>query len=347
LHVYRCNKHISALDPNPKSEPHIVRVRTSIIDPIVWEDCCRVFERLELIRDVIKASIEQSVKNMLEDTKGHDIVTALQEEIIYAMQERSKHQEGSYYYNLITQDIRKKEEDLQRCEEELAKSHDVARLSGSFQKSVINFLDFLNTMKGRYKDASFQEKRNALDVLSVRAYVSRDTAIRQQYPIIKTSKTWLSVSEASTLTGIHPNSLRSAIKAGKLEIEQKAIPHTIIHRDEIRRFINTERQIARLAKYEDEWFTVYKLTATVGISNHQDIHEAIEQGRLKAETKDFTQTYIHRDELNRFLQESPIRQRDVIENITPEIKITYSPIFTGVQAPKDASMLCIMRVWRG
>jgi membrane glycosyltransferase len=135
-----------ALDPNPNSEPHIVRVRTSIVDPIVWEDCCRVFERLELIQDVIKASIEQSVQNLLEDTKGNDMITALQEEIIYAMRERDKHPEGSYYYNLIAQDIRKKEGELQRCEEEFAKSHDVARLSGSFQESVMNFLEFLNTM---------------------------------------------------------------------------------------------------------------------------------------------------------------------------------------------------------
>jgi len=84
---------------------------------------------------------------------------------------------------------------------------------------------------------------------------------------------------------------------------------------------------------------VYKLTATVGISNHQDIHQAIERGELKAETKDFMQTYIHRDELNRFLQESPIRQRQEMENIQPEIKITYSPLFTGVHASKDAQQI--------
>jgi hypothetical protein len=129
------------------------------------------------------------------------------------------------------------------------------------------------------------------------------------------------------------------MKAGKLKTEQKAISHTVIHRDEIRRFIKTERQSSRLAKYDDEWFTVSKLTATVGISNHHDIHEAIEQGRLKAETKDVMQTYIHRDELNRFLQESPIRQRQVMEQITPEIKITYTPLFTGVQAYKDAQQV--------
>jgi len=339
LPVYRCNKHISALDPNPKSEPHIVRVRTSVIDPIVWADCCRVFERLDAIQDVIQASIDQLAQNMLEDTHGAALIMDLEGQITYDRQERDKHPEGSYYYTLISKEIREKEEKLQRCKEEFVLSRERMKRSGSFQKSMTGFLDFLNTMRGRYHEATFQEMRNALDVLGVRASVNRDTTLRPEWPTIKTRKTWLSVSEVSRLTGIHPNTLRSSINTGKLKTEQKAISHTVIHREEIQRFIKTERQIFRLAKYEDEWFTVYKLTATVGISNHQDIHEAIEQGRLKAETKDFLQTYIHRDELNRFLQESPIRQREIMENITPEIKITYSPIFTGVQAPKDAQQV--------
>jgi RNA-splicing ligase RtcB len=83
---------------------------------------------------------------------------------------------------------------------------------------------------------------------------------------------------------------------------------------------------------------VYKLTATVGISNHHDIHQAIAQGRLKAETRDELQTYIHRDELNRFLRESPIKLRSLVEDVSERIEITYSPLFvaTGVQASKDA-----------
>jgi hypothetical protein len=43
--------------------------------------------------------------------------------------------------------------------------------SGSFQDSMTGFLDFLNTMRGRYHEATPQEMRNALDVLGVRAYV--------------------------------------------------------------------------------------------------------------------------------------------------------------------------------
>lgn len=52
-------------------------------------------------------------------------------------------------------------------------------------------------------------------------------------------------------------------------------------------------------------------------------------------------TYIHRDELNRFLRESPIKLRSLVEDVTKRIEITYSPLFvgTGVQASKDAQQV--------
>ncbi len=332
--MYRCNKHMSIYDT--PHEPHIQRIRTEYLDPVVWEDCCRVFERLSLIQDVLERSIEQSIQNMLEDTRGREMIDALQEELAFALAERNKHPENSYYYKLINQDVIQKEQQLHKCEEEFAHSQNVVKLSGIYRTSIMGFLDFLNTMRGRYHEATFQKKRNALEVLGVRVYASRDTTIRPEWPEIKTRKAWLTVSEVSKLTEINEGTLRSAINAGRLKAEQKAIPHTVIHRDEIARFFTRERQVSRLAKYDDEWFTVYRLTATVGISNHQDIHEAIERGELKAETHDFMQVYIHRDELNRFLQESPVRLRELMESIQPDIKIMYSPLFTGVHASKDA-----------
>ncbi len=335
--MYRCNKHMSIYDTS--REPHIQRIRTEYLDPVVWADCCRVFERLRLIQDVLERSIEQSLQNMLEDTRGREMIDALQQELAFALAERNKHPEGSYYYNLINQDVIQKEQKLRKCEEEFAHSQDVLKLSGIYRTSIMGFLDFLNTMQGRYNEATFQKKRNALEVLGVRVYASRDTTIRPEWPVIETPQEWLTVSEVSKLTNIHENTLRSAINGGRLKAEHKAISHTVIHRDEIARFFTRERQVARLAKYDDEWFTVYRLTATVGISNHQDIHEAIERGELKAETHDFMQATIHRDELNRFLQASPIRLRELMESIQPDIKIMYSPLFTGVQASEDAQQV--------
>jgi hypothetical protein len=164
-----------------------------------------------------------------------------------------------------------------------------------------------------------------------------------EIPIIQVESEaeWLSVAEASALTDIHPNSLRASILAGKLKTEQKIVPHPILHRDEIKRFFNSGRQLERLARYEDEWFAVYRLTAVVGISNHQDIHQAIAEGRLKAEIRNEAQTYIHRDELNRFLRETPIKSRSLVEDVTERIEITYSPLFvgTGVGVSKDAQQV--------
>ena len=43
-------------------------------------------------------------------------------------------------------------------------------------------------------------------------------------------------------------------------------------------------------------------------------------------------TYVHRDELNRFLPTLKLRPRRVHEDAQPRIGVTYSPIFTGVQS---------------
>ncbi|HLZ56625.1 MAG TPA: hypothetical protein VKR06_06730 [Ktedonosporobacter sp.] len=36
---------------------------------------------------------------------------------------------------------------------------------------MLGFLDFLNVMRGKYHKATFQEKRNALEVLGVKVYI--------------------------------------------------------------------------------------------------------------------------------------------------------------------------------
>jgi site-specific DNA recombinase len=340
LSVYRCTKHISIYDANPRQcEPHIQRIRTSLLDPVVWEDCCHLFERLDLIQARIEEEISNSVNDLLEDTTGREQIAALKLAIEHARQEYAT-QQNEYLRSLIAQDIQTKTEQLQRFEEECKAASSIAALTATYQKRVLEFIEFVNVMRGRYHEATFQEKRNALDVLGVRVHVHSS---KLEIPIIQVESEaeWLSVAEASTLTEIHPNSLRASILAGKLKTEQRIVFYPILHRDEIKRFFNSERQLERLARYEDEWFAVYKLTAIVGISNHHDIHQAIEQGRLKAEMRNEAQTYIHRDELNRFLRETPIKSRSLVEDVTERIEITYSPLFvgTGVGASKDAQQV--------
>jgi predicted site-specific integrase-resolvase len=95
-----------------------------------------------------------------------------------------------------------------------------------------------------------------------------------------------------------------------------------------------------LDAYDDEWFTIHKLR-TMKLASYPAIQRAIESGALPAHTRQVDRTVIHRDELNRFLRESPIKSRSLLEDITERIDISYSPLFvgTGVQTSKDAQQV--------
>ncbi|MFL5703347.1 MAG: recombinase family protein [Ktedonobacteraceae bacterium] len=260
---YACNHNNNKYDACP--DP--VLIRTQGIDRMVWEECCRVFERLDLIRDTIERSIEQSLQTMLEDSTGRQLAVQLSEEIAFAKQERDRHAEGSYYYGLITQDIREKEDRLRKYEEEYEESRQVVKLSDIYRKSIIGFLDFLNTMQGRYHEATFQEKRNALNVLGVKVYIRADVQDESGIRTIEGGQQWLTIREAEEATDIKSRTLNDYIHAGKLEVHRNVSPMVV-----------------------------------------------------------------HRDELNRFLHESPVRTRSERGNIRPRVEITYTPMFTGVQS---------------
>jgi site-specific DNA recombinase len=311
--------------------PDLTVIRTSRVDVLVWNDCCRVFERLEIIRDTIERNIEQSLQTMLEDTRGKQLVVQLEQEITYAYQERAKHAEGSYYYNLISQDIREKEDRMRRYKEEYTESRDIVKLSDVYRNSILGFLNFLNTMKGKYHEATFQEKRNALDVLGAKVYVHPDTEEAPSRPLIETDQEWLTVSEASAMTGIHKNTLYYHIRAGELIAQRRNVPLTVIRRKEVIKFLEATRRTVDLEQYPDEWFTINKLV-TSKIANYSTIHHAIQLGNVQTQIMDVTRPFVHRDELNRFLVVSPVRPKSVRENIQPRIEITYTPIFTGVQS---------------
>ncbi len=300
----------------------------------MWDDCCRVFERLDLIRDTIERNIQASLQDMLENTQGKLLVAELEAEITYAEAERAKHPEGSYYHKLISQDIRDKEERLRKYEAEYTESWDIVKLSDVYQKSILGFLNFLNTMKGKYHEATFKEKRNALDVLGVKVYVHPDTDEAPARPLIEADQEWLTVPEASVLSGIHKNTLFYHIGAGELVAQRRNVPLTVIRREEVIRFLEATRRSVDLDQYPDEWFTINKLV-TAKIANYSTIHHAIRLGEVQTQLMDVTRPFIHRDELNRFLVVSPVRPKSVRENIQPRIEITYTPIFTGVQSSSD------------
>lgn len=114
--------------------PDLTVIRTMRVEALVWDDCCRVFECLDLIRDTIESNIQASLQNMLENTQGKLLVADLKADIAYAKQERAKHHEGSYYYNLISQDVHEKEDRLRKYEAEYSESRDIVKLSEVYQR---------------------------------------------------------------------------------------------------------------------------------------------------------------------------------------------------------------------
>jgi hypothetical protein len=137
----------------------------------VWEECCRLFRRLEVLQAVLEQEITKATTSLLEDTKGLEQILALKTEIAFAKQEQSRYEAESYYYGLISRDIQAKEAHLQKFEEEQALSTGIAQATEVYKARTLDFLKFLNTMRGSYAEADFKEKRNAIDVLGVRVEI--------------------------------------------------------------------------------------------------------------------------------------------------------------------------------
>jgi len=263
---YQCCKDNNKYDACPDR----AGIKADKVNELVWADCCRVFEAIEQIHDTIRARIELDVKSFLENTQGRQQLIQLTQEIAQAETELAKHTPGSYYYNLVSQDIQNKQQQLRKYEEESKHAEVSEQLLDIYQQSVLSFLDFLSVMKGRYHEATFKEKRNALDVLGVMVSVSPAGQAEHIATQVETDKEWLSLVEAAQLTGIKPNAL--GYRASKGE------------------FATTKRDESRRC------------------------------------------TYVHRDELNRFLTSMIYKPRRLRDDIQPRVEINYSPIFTGVQS---------------
>jgi len=250
--------------------PDLTGIKADKVNELVWADCCRVFKAIELIRDTIRARLEQEVRSFLENTIGSQQAASLRQEIAYAEAERSKHAPGSYYYNLVTQDIQAKQAHLRKFEEQAAYASTHTQLLDLYQQTVLSFLDFLDVMNGKYEEATFKEKRNALTVLGVTVTVSAAGQIRPPVAHVETEKEWLSLVEAGALSGMNPKALSYHACRGE--------------------FATTKRDESRRC------------------------------------------TYVHRDELNRFLGSVTLKPRRLRDDAEARVEITYSPIFTGVQS---------------
>lgn len=223
-YYYRCANNSS----KDAQCPALPVIGTASVGQYVWEDCCMLFERLDQVRETIEQQLQEHIANMLEDTRGQSQIIELEQAITYAKAERDKHPKGSYYHTLIEQDIQKKTEQLERYREEHTNSQGITDYVALQMQRIHEFLEFLHVMQGNYHAATFQQKRNALDVLGVKVFI--DAGPQNEVCSQNEDQEWFSVMEASQLTGIAARTIYSCIESGRLPAERIGA-NILLHRD--------------------------------------------------------------------------------------------------------------------
>jgi hypothetical protein len=94
-------------------------------------------------------------------------------------------------------------------------------------------------MQGRYQEAPFKEKRNALEVLGVTVRIHPVPQEKPAVTCLDTEKEWLSLSEAAALAGFNPKTLGERARKGEFPTYKREESHrcTFVHRDEFNRFL--------------------------------------------------------------------------------------------------------------
>jgi site-specific DNA recombinase len=213
--------------------PSRTTIRTDPLDDIVWQECCEIFKRTEAVQASLEQELQAAINALLEDTTGQEQIKNIEATIALAKREQANHAEGSYMYNLISQDILRQQEQLARYQEEVG-SVNVERIMGAYQQRILDFWTFLNVM--RYEQATFQEKRNALEVLGVRVIVHEGTETHglssDALDIGNGGQEWFSAKAAASALGVNPKTIHFYRRNGTIA-RYKYEPYLQIHRDEI------------------------------------------------------------------------------------------------------------------
>jgi site-specific DNA recombinase len=210
-------------------------IRTEPLEDIVWQTCCELFKRTEAVQAALEMQLQDAINTLLEDTTGQGQMKDIEATIALAEKELAKHEKGSYMHNLITQDILKHQEELTRYQEEIG-SANVERIMSSYQQRIMDFWTFLNVMRGRYEQATFQEKRNALEVLGVRVVVHDQIEMHglsdDAVDIGHGGQEWFSAKAAARALGVNPKTIHFYRRNGTIT-NYKYEPFLQIHREEI------------------------------------------------------------------------------------------------------------------
>ena len=214
--------------------PSLPTIRTSPLDDIVWKECCVLFKRIDVLQTALELELQAAINALLEDTTGQQQIQNIEATIQLAKRERKNYEEGSYMHNLLSQDITRQEAELARYKEEIgsAKIDQVAR---AYRQQLIDFWNFLNVMRGRYDKATFQEKRNALDVLGVRVLVHEPAetyGLSSDVIDLSEGQEWFTAREAGRILGVHAKTIRLYRKQGVIT-QCKAEPFLLVHRDDV------------------------------------------------------------------------------------------------------------------
>src|SRR5260370_1232701 len=227
---YRCTNTQNRYDACPT----LTTIRTAPLDDIVWQECCVLFKRIEVLQTALETEMKLAINALLEDTTGQQQIQQIEATIALARHEREKYEPGSYMHNLISQDITNQEAQLARYNEEIH-SRNIDKVTRAYQHQLMDFLEFLNVMRGRYEKATFQEKRNALEVLGVRVLVHEPTetyGLPSDASDIADGQEWFSAKEAGQLLGVHAKTIRFYQKNGTIT-KYKDEPFLLVHRDEL------------------------------------------------------------------------------------------------------------------
>lgn len=198
-----------------------------------------------------------------------------------------------------------------------AASQNIVQIAASYHNRIASFLNFLNTMRGKYHQATYAEKRNALEVPGVKAI------IRATFPEITLPddvKEWLSSTDIAGI-GVGKQTLKHYIRKGVLKPQTFRVPTVVMKVADIIAYLQTKQQSIEYDFNGHMWVVSNKVEGLLSPDDFQEISRLV-----KTRTMHIPHSSIHKEELRRFLQETTLKPQDR-QVADLRITVTYDPVF--------------------